>query len=404
MAMYVLALAVMAFMAVVLGDFIGLPHEWIISNDVWSITHATQYASNGGIGDFYSVSPWYAALPGYVFLYAPVAILGDHLNLVAGYPSQLYHPSMFLLTGPFFALTGASVVLGVDYLADSLDIPRRRRRLALLAVTLFMAGPIPIFMGHPEDMVALGLVGLALGLLFRRRPVGAAVALSMAILFQTWASLLIPAFLIAVPAGTRVRWLARVLALPGLVGAAFLVTDFHDTVTDVLHQPMVNAGQHLPWWSIAGRMNVSDLEGAYHGLVSGSTTRWLAVIIAVVVAWNLRHRPGPYEVLVAAAVAMYARGFFEAEYFAYYFAPATVLIWVLAAYRADSWKRLATAMTAAFLLYASAPLAESGVRFSPWIALANVTASGALALAASTAWRPRRPVLSTPLGLRLQAG
>lgn len=398
LAMYVLALAVVAFMSLVLGQLIGEPHLWVTSNDIWSITHAAQYAGNGGLGSIYAVSPWYAALPGYLLIYAPVTMIGDHFNLVTGYPFSIAHPSMFVLTGPFFAFTGATVVLGVDYLADSLAIERRRRRMVGLAVALFIAGPVPIFLGHPEDMVALGLAALAFGLLFRGRPVGAAFALSFAILFQTWAVLLIPAAVIAVAPNLRWRTLVRILALPAVMGATFLITDFHDTVTDVVHQPMADAGQHLPWWSVAARMNVTDLENTYHGLVSGSTTRWPAVVVAVLVAWPVRHRPTGQDVLMVAAVAMFARGFFEAEYFAYYFAPATVFLWLMAADRGTGTKRFTVAMTTAFLLYASAPMAESGVRFSPWIALFNVTATGGLALAA-TVGRPRpnrRPELVPP--------
>lgn len=394
-AMYLLGVAGCAFMSFGLPYLTGSPGVWGSADDVWVTTHTAQYIANGGLGAVYSVSPWYSALPGFLLIYAPVAALGDHLNLLTGYPFALPKPSMWLVTGPFFFLTGATAVLGVDYVADTLGIPTARRRVVGVMVALLVVAPIPGFMGHPEDLVALALSCLSIAFLLRGRPVGAAFALSAAILSQTWAGLLIPVFIVSVPAGLRIRSLARIVVVPAAMAAMFLVFDFGDTLSSLLHQPMAAVGQRLPWWALAGHVTIHDDAGTFTNLANGSNTRCLAVLAACLAAWWIRHDPTPEKILLAAGIALFARGFFEAEIFAYYLAPAAVVIWLLAATTVGSRKRLTVALVSGLAIYGSAPMAMQGVASSPWLALAILASAGALAFAACRS--VQAPGLDSPL-------
>jgi hypothetical protein len=386
---YALAVVTGVFCVFGLNHLVGLPHQWLVSSDVWSTTAFATYVANGGVAAMYSFSPWYAALPGFLALYAPVAALGQHLGLIGGYPHPLAHPSMWAVTGPFFILTGATPVLAVDYLAHVLGVSRRRRQITVVVVAVLMGGPEPVVMGHPEDMVALALAAVALARLIQGRRVPAALWLSAAICFQTWAVLLLPVFVAATPRGERLGLVVRVAAVPATIAAALFAFDFHDTLAILSTQPMADLGQPLPWWSLARHITVVDDAGVLH-LRAGSTTRWLAVAASVAAAWAVRRRPDPRRLLLAATVALCARGLFEAQYWAYYMIPGAVLLWLLGARWAPSPKRFALSLAGGFTFYASAPMAGAGVQNPAWLALGVLVASVALALGAS------RPATEVP--------
>ena len=143
---------------------------------------------------------------------------------------------------------------------------------------------------------------------------------------------------------------------------------------------MPNDGQHLPWWGLAGHLTVRNLGESY-AMVSGSTTRSLAVLVAAAAAWYFLRRPTPERIVFVAALAMYARGFFEVEYWPYYVAPAAVFLALLGARTTEgNSKRLATLVLSATMLYLSTGPSFVGILGSPWRAMAVLTASGFLAL------------------------
>src|SRR5579875_334741 len=193
------AFAVFVF-PMLLGDRLWMP----MGDAKWTIQSA-QYVANGGLGYIYSANTQFLPLPGFLLVLAPFAAIADHFNLINDFPAVVPHPSIYLVMGPAFFVTGATAVLGVDYLAATLGIGRARRRIIAPLTGLFVVGPTVCWMGHPEDMLALCLASFALGLLIRGRHEVAAVVLALAILMQPWALLLIPVLVAATPAGRRVR-------------------------------------------------------------------------------------------------------------------------------------------------------------------------------------------------------
>lgn len=376
--MYLLGVAVCAWMSFGLPYLVGVPHQWIMSQDVWSTTSAAQYSWNGGAGYVYSANPWFAALPGFVYLYAPVVALAGHFGLVAGYPIPLQEPSMWLVTGPFFFLCGSTAVLGVDYLADTLQISKTRRRLIALAVAVLGVGPTAGFAGHPEDLVALALTCVSFALLLRGRLAGAAVALTCAILCQTWAGLALPALIAGTPKGLRWRTLLEAAAAPVFLGLALLVIDFHSAATSLLRQPMPAIGQRLPWWSFASHLEIQTVYGL-QPMVAGSTTRFLAVVVAVGAAWAIRNRADSRSIMIAASLAMFARSFFEVEYWPYYVLPAAVMLVLLgAAGIPANPKRFGVLLCSALLMYATSTGSYSDWLMTPLLSLSILGVSGAL--------------------------
>lgn len=381
--MYVVALGASTFLSFGLGYLVGAPHQWTMSGDIWVTTSSAQYVANGGLAAVYSVNPWFTALPGFLVLYAPVAALGEHLGLVTGYPIALARPSMWLLTGPFFFLLGSTAVLAVDYLGWTLGVTKIRRRWLAAAVALLVVSPIATVAGHPEDLLALTLACVSLAFVVQGRTNRAAWLLCAAILVQTWALLLIPILIAASPQGRRIGGLIRSAAVPAVAGLALLICDFKDASLDLLRQPMPTDGQRLPWYYLAGHVSVRDGARSVIMLV-GSESRSLAVLSALALAWAIRNNPSPRNVMLAASLALFARGFFEVEIWPYYLAPAAVLLALTAAVGTPGQtKRLATAWCAALLLYGCAPLSYLKFSYNAFLAIGILAATATLIVRAS---------------------
>jgi hypothetical protein len=355
-----------------------------MSSDVWWTTQSSQFIANGGFGAVYSVNPWFTALPGFLVLLAPVVALGDHLGLVSGAPWPLPHPSMWLLVGPFYFLVGATVVPGLDYLMWTVGLARRMRRMLSVGVAVVVVLPTPGLAGHPEDLLALSMVCLAVAWHLQGRSTVAAWTLAGAICMQTWAVLLVPLFIATTPAGRRVGEALRCAAIPTGLGILMLAGDFRDAALDLIRQPMPNAGQQLPWHEMAGHVRLQIDPHSTLTVVAGSSTRSVAVLIALVVGWHLRRGATAPGFVLAAGAVLFSRCLFETEYWAYYLAPAAVLLAVAVVLGTEGRpRRLVTGLAGCLLMYLSAPAAYNGVGYDPWIALVVLVATFGLAAGAA---------------------
>lgn len=359
-------------------------HPWLTSGDIWGTTNSAQYVSYGGLSTVYSINPWYGALPGFLLIYAPVVALGDHFNLLPAYPYQLAHPSMWLVSGPFCFLCGATLLPALDYLAETISVPATRRRWLVGFTGALVVVPTAVLAGHPEDLLALASVCACVALLVQGRSAAAALWLMPGIMMQTWAGLLIPILIAASPIGTRIRNLILAAGVPAAMGVLFLSTDYKDASLDLLHQPMTGIGQHLPWWSVASTVFVSNPAFGNRAVVAGASTRWLAVIAAGAVAGWVWKRPSPGAIVSGTALVLLGRGLFETQFWPYYLAPAAVFLALLAAQRTTgSPKRFVVGLIGALLLYGSAPMAGVGVAYSPVLALLIIVTCAGLCLQAS---------------------
>ena len=383
MVVYVATIGLAFFLSFGLPGLLGV-HQWFMSGDVWWTTQSAQWVSHGAAGSVYEANPWYSALPGYLALYAPITALGDHLGLVTANPIPLPYPSMWLLTGPFFFVTGGSCVLGVDYLAATLRIPKIRRRVLLVAVALLIVAPTPGIAGHPEDMLAIALLCWSMALHMRGQWARSGYVLAAAVMIQTWAGLAIPILVLACPVGQRVRMLVRSSALPALTACLLVMLDPRPAVADLLKQPMVNSGQKLPWWYMAGHTTVVDGWRTVP-VVVGSSSRWLAVVTACLLGLAVRRTKDSHTVLAAVAVAMLARGLFETEFWNYYFAPAAVLLVLLVAAGTPRRRLLWVAGTILGMIPAVCwPLAYDGISINAFVAEIVLVACGVSALTIGT--------------------
>jgi hypothetical protein len=336
------------FATFLLPQLLGDP-QWLTLGDArWTIQSA-QYAANGGLGAVYSVNIQFLPLPGFLLVLAPFAALGDHLGLINGYPFQLARPSMLLVMAPVFFVCGATAVLGVDYLAETLQISRLRRRILAPAIGLLVVAPTTAWAGHPEDLLSLALSCLSLALLLRRRYLGSAAVLSVAILMQPWALLLIPLVTVASPARLRIRSVLCSSAAPALTGLLLLALDWKDAFRSLVIQPMQGNGQHLPWWSLSHPMTAIQ-SGIPVVVRVGSGPRAFAVLIAIAAAWRIRKDVRPATIMFVASVALVARAIFETQVWCYYLGPAAVFL-ALGAATAPETRRWVAGSATALVFY-----------------------------------------------------
>lgn len=373
------------FASFVLPPLIGY-RQWVFGGDTWWTVKGAQWVSHGAIGTVYNGDPMYLPLPGMLILLAPFTALGDRLGLATNYPFHLAHPSMWLIVGPVFFLFGSLALLGIDYLADTLSLPTGRRRLLLAAIGVTVVPATCVWAGHPEDLLALGLSCSSLALLFRQRHIGAALALSVAVMMQPWAALLVPVLVAAVPSGWRVRVLIWSMALPVSCAGLLYALAPADTWRALAMQPMLGRGQHLPWWGLTRPM-VIPVDGNTIPARVGSISRSASVVVAVLAGvWSAR-RPDPRTVMAAASVALLSRGFFETQFWPWYVAPAAVMMALGAA--GAPRRRWAVGALAAFGVYGFAAASYDGGAMNPWLALALLGLLGTIGTVA--------PILASPI-------
>ena len=380
---YVVVVGLCSFATFALPDLLSY-HQWLpLGDSKWTIQSA-QWVTWGGIGTVYSANSQFLPLPGFLIILAPAVALGDHLGLMTAYPFALRYPSMLLLVGPVFFLTGSTAVLGVDYLADTLQISRSRRRVLVASTGMLVVIPTTVWAGHPEDLVGIALACASLAALLRRRYLGAALLLATAVMMQTWAGLLIPILIAATPPGKRVRALVWSSLLPGLSAALLLALDFHDAFRSLIIQPMQGYGQHLPWWDLAHKLTIIQ-SGAPVIVRVGSLSRSLAVVAAVVAALIVWRKPSAQTILTAAATVLLARGASETQFWPYYLGPAAVLMVTASAMSGVDRRRWALGGGSALVAYccaaggynAYASPGATTVLMPPFLALGVLVACGA---------------------------
>jgi len=393
-----------------LPNLLGVP-QWLTMGDARWTVQSAQYVSFGGLGSVYSINDQFLPLPGFLLLLAPAVAVGDHLHYLNSFPYILHYPTMWIVVAPVFLVTGSTSILGADYLADSLGVTKVRRRVLAAAIALVVVLPTCVWAGHPEDLLALGLSCLSVGLLIRRHYLGAAMVLALAILMQPWAVLLIPILVVATPTGRRFRALVCASGLPALTGLALLATDFHDAYRSLVLQPMQGNGQKLPWWGIAHPLTIIQY-GAPTIVRVGSGPRLLAVVTAVAIAVAVRRDIRPQTIMMAVSVALVARAAFETQIWCWYLAPAAVFLAISIAAGAGANKvRWAIGGLCTLAFYSFAAAAYDAYSLPPMLGLALLLMAAAGAQAAATyglrpdwagvdlaAVRQWRPALSHSMG------
>lgn len=284
---------------------------WYVPGDIWLPVRAAHYVAEGAWPYLYEEVPLYRGLPLLPILFAPLSEAGLALGLSESLPTYLRRPTMWLLLGP---VVGAlSVVPLAAARAFAVRIPGAAHRATALQVAVLVLGvgsTIAPF-GHPEDLLAIGLLVAAVVALADARTIPAALALGAAIGFKHWAALALPVFAVAVPPRERLRAAVVAAVLPAALAAGPLLADpEHAVDTLLVSEAFTTLGRPAPW--------------AGGETFAATPLRALAVTAALTLAVVFRNRLDAGRLVAALTVLFAVRVVSEPALFVYYATPAVV--------------------------------------------------------------------------------
>ena len=296
---------------------------WAQPQDFWATYRDAHLVGWGYLSAVYENATGLVTLPGYPILLAPIAMLTSTLGLVEAAPQVvILKPGAWLIAGPYALMTAGVALAGFDSLVRRLGISRTRRRLFLVAETVAIWPALAIW-GHPEDILAIGLVAFVLAAAIDGAWTRCGWLLGGAIAVQLLAVLVVPVVLAAAGRRRAVPILMRASVLPGFLLVAVLVPDFHDAWRALTQQPNYSTINHpTPWMLLSPTMR-PHVVAAGPGRIVGLVVALLCGLLAI--KW--KHDPGRLVWLVATALA--ARCMFEAVIAPYYVMPAVALALVV---------------------------------------------------------------------------
>jgi hypothetical protein len=191
--------------------------------------------------------------------------------------------------------------------------------VCLIAITPATAATIAEFL-HPEDLIAMGLVLMAIAATLRRRFVVAGLCIGLACCSKQFALLAAVPLLIAVPRGVRARFTLSAVAVATAVLLPFGFAMGRGMVTAILgsHATPASTGTLVDQLRLAGPSLVT-------------VSRLLPFVVAGAVALLARHRLGPrllepVPLLALVGIALALRLVFEVNLYSYYFMALGVVL------------------------------------------------------------------------------
>lgn len=289
---------------------------WYTSIDLEMLVLGGKAIWGGHLGQVYMDRGLYA-LPLSLFVMAPVVGLVGHWHV-----PNAPEPDRFLIYGPYILSLGVLALHAARGLAWDLGLRRRLWSVQLVTMVLVL---IPEYeWGHLEDVLALTFVLYGLRSLLGAKYVQASVMLSLAIASKEWAVMLVPIFVLAAPAGQRMKSLFAACALPALLVGVFMGFDFHDTLRN-LTSPVtdVTGATGHPW-----------IDGNWLGAHSSVVNRSAATVLAGLVSWRRRSLVLPFEIMGTVGLILMIRPLTETINYSYYWSPGLLIL----AISAMSWR------------------------------------------------------------------
>ena len=347
--------------------------SWFVPGDAWTAWQGAQFVDHGWYAAMYRVMPSIPLFPVWPVVLAPFRALSGVLGLKGGYAwdgieLSLFRASAWLLYGPICAI-GASVVL---FAGDALAVvlgATRRRRLLLTAALAALSFYVAIYWGHPEDLVATGLVLYAMLALHHDRTGRAGWLVGLALACQPLVILAVPVLLARLSKTTWVRFALRMVAVPVALLLPPFLTDFSATwkalgvqQTNILDHPtaLVSLGHHVG------------------NVVYGGPVRLIVVVLVAVAAFFLARRHDDLTwACVVAGLALLARQLGEEVMNPYYLAPGVAVLGIVLVVKRPAGRALAGVGAAVLAIFLAS------LHVSPWAySVLVLAASAACVLAA----------------------
>lgn len=360
------------------GDFSEtLPTSWALAHGRWSCA----YPSSMWVGPHNVISttlaaPLFSLVTAIVFFglranglhpFPSAASMGPHcthaVTQIENWMTRAHLTTASLWIGILGWL--ALVVASHVYLANTGHVLTRRDMLALVAATC----SAPVFWAysfnyHPQDLLAIALVVLAVSLFSRARWVAAGVAVGLGLLTQQFVALAaVPLLLLAWRQGRKSFALAAAITYVGVAAPLLLLT------SGVAWRSLLTGSSRVAWLSDASVHSAGGtwlaglhLDSTVVFAISRLTPLATACIVSIVVIRRANLEKlltlGPLTALVGLCLGL--RIVFEQNLFPYYFAPLSVLLIL-----ATNSMRLRSDLVLFWLLFATigySPLLDMFVR------------------------------------------
>jgi hypothetical protein len=355
----------------------GIHHlrGWSYTMDIWNYLQLAHLADVGAYPAIYGQLSL-GTTPGIVAALAPVWWIAHVAGMSASYGFVLWHPTAWLILGPFEVVLSASVLFAVDAVAVHLGASTTRR-LLICAIEVYALYNVVLW-GHPEDAVAVAF--LLYGCLAASQRqwsrfgwlVGAAVA------FQPVVLLALPVLLFA---GDWRRWpglLVRVTAPTAALLVAPVTMNWSVTVHALFDQvtyPSLN--RPTPWLHLAPSLGYRGYIGVTSVVAAGDgPSRLAAIFVSIALGFLFRRSARELSVLVAVmALTLSLWCAFETVIAPYYVWPAIAVALI----GLSTATRMRVGLTLVFAIVAD--IASNADLHAEWVWWVIVAALGALLLA-----------------------
>jgi hypothetical protein len=295
---------------------------WTTPGDMWFTVRTAHWIGWGSLSYVYSnYRSALVTLPGFELLLTPIVMLGSALHLSEVAPGLIgpWHPTAWLLVGPLSLACTALPLFALDALARRLGIVTLQRRVLAVAEAGALWSTVALW-GHPEDVLALGLVVYSLLLMLDRKWALAGWLLGGALTMQLLVIMVVPLFIGLIGWRKSAGVLTRAAVLPGFLLLAVAIPDYHAAMWVLVNQPSDPIANHVtPWIALAPSLHRGDL-------VAGGLGRLFNVLVAVAAAFvAMRWRADLWRILWLVAAVLAARCIFEAVMVPYYVMPGIAL-------------------------------------------------------------------------------
>lgn len=351
-----------ALAAAVVFSALVAPHlfharGWWIFGDLSSMLRASDLVARTGLVHVYDApGALLVALPGFEEIVALPLVILRAFGLSYSVGAVLVHGTFtsqgeWSLTDHITVVVafglGLATIFPIDALARDMGLRGARRATALVAASAILVWAIARW-GHPDDMLAIGLLLTSLRCAYRGRWPAAAWLLGGAFAVQPLSAL--GAFVVLgvthLPWRRWGRFIVRVAILPLLVIVVPLVGETKTTLHRVLGQPVewgtaVTTNHATPWHALV--LGVATISIPHRGLIfegDGSDVRMLAVALAVLLGWWVARQGHALRLetaLWALGFGLAGRIFFESVIIPYYLAPPLLLGMLLVTAKSKPW-------------------------------------------------------------------
>jgi hypothetical protein len=266
--------------------------------DIWNLFFLAHLADIGSYPTIYGRAAFFGT-PGIVVALAPVWWITHAAGMSTPYFFPMWHPTAWLVVGPYQVLLSTPVLFAVDAVAVRLGASAPRRRL-ICAVEVYALYNVVLW-GHPEAAVAVACLLYAYLAASEERWSRSGWLIGVAVAFQPVVLLALPPLLLLAGWRRLPNLLARAIAPTAVLLVLPLAMDWSVTVHAFINQgtyPSLN--RPTPWLPFAQSLGHQFQIGVSTvAVVADGPFRLLAILCSLILSFLLRRAAQEFGILCA---------------------------------------------------------------------------------------------------------